>query len=75
VLTVPETIPLSPRQTAIIRLIPKGMTDEQIAKKLGIGTHTVQNHVKIILYKLRVRRRQEAAAKWIEMQSEKYNVP
>lgn len=53
---------LSPRETEVLRLIEKGMSNKQIARSLGIEVATVKNHVHRILEKLGVSRRGEAAA-------------
>jgi DNA-binding NarL/FixJ family response regulator len=42
-----------------LRLVAKGYTYPEIAKKLFIATKTVQNHVQNILTKLQLRRKYE----------------
>jgi DNA-binding CsgD family transcriptional regulator len=72
VLTAPlKTIPLSRRQVEIIRLISRGMRDEEIAKQIGIGVGTVRSYMQDIFYKLRVKTRQQAGAKWMQVQRER----
>jgi DNA-binding NarL/FixJ family response regulator len=53
---------LSERETEILTLIDRGLSNKEIARDLKIGLATVKNHVHNILEKLRVRRRAEAAA-------------
>lgn len=52
---------LSARETEVLVLIVKGMSNKQIAATLGIAEHTVKNHVKSILSKLGVEDRTQAA--------------
>jgi DNA-binding NarL/FixJ family response regulator len=54
--------PLTPRESEIVGLIDRGMSNKQIALALQIEVGTVKNHVHNILEKLRVQRRGEAAA-------------
>ena len=55
--------PLTARETEIIRLIDRGLSNKAIAVELGIELATVKNHVHNLLEKLRVHRRGEAAAR------------
>ena len=52
---------LSARETEVLTLIVKGMSNKQIAATLNIAEHTVKNHVKSILSKLGVEDRTQAA--------------
>jgi len=52
--------PLTPRQREILRLLALGLENKQIARRLGIGVHTVKTHVSRILYKLGASSRTEA---------------
>jgi DNA-binding NarL/FixJ family response regulator len=54
---------LTPRERDVLRLVERGMSNRQIALRLGIEVHTVKNHVHNILEKLQVRSRGEAAAR------------
>ena len=54
---------LTPRQVQIVQLLETGLTNKQIAEKLGIEFSTVKNHVHRLLKKLDVQRRQEAAGR------------
>jgi DNA-binding NarL/FixJ family response regulator len=52
---------LTPRETEILRMVAKGLTNKQIGIALGISNHTVKNHVNNIIEKLDVSDRTEAA--------------
>src|SRR5205823_2540406 len=47
-----KSVPLTPRQREILRLIAAGLENKQIARRLGIGVHTVKTHVSRVLSKL-----------------------
>jgi DNA-binding NarL/FixJ family response regulator len=52
--------PLSAREMEILTYITKGMSNKEIATKLGISHQTVKNHVTSILHKLGVNDRTQA---------------
>lgn len=52
---------LTGREAQILRLIQEGLSNKEIATRLGIAVATVKNHVHRLLGKLRVHRRLEAA--------------
>ena len=54
--------PLTPRQTQILSLIEQGLSNKEIARKLGIELATAKTHVHNVLEKLNVRGRGQAAA-------------
>lgn len=54
-------VPLSPREMEILELVTHGMSNKEIAFKLGISHQTVKNHMTAILRKLRVDDRTQAA--------------
>lgn len=54
-------IPLSPRETEILEHVTRGMSNKEIAFKLGISHQTVKNHMTAILRKLQVDDRTQAA--------------
>ena len=56
-------MPLTPRETEIVRLIDDGLSNREIAQRLAIEPATVKNHVHNLLEKLHVSRRGEAAAR------------
>jgi NarL family two-component system response regulator LiaR len=51
---------LTPRQREILRLLASGLENKQIARRLGIGVHTVKTHVSRVLQKLGATSRTEA---------------
>ena len=57
---------LTTREIEVLRLAAQGMTDPQIAERLGIGTRTVNSHMASIFNKLGVNSRAAAAVKAIE---------
>ena len=52
---------LTERETDVLRLIGKGLSNKEIAHELGIGEKTVKTHVSAILNKLGVLSRTQAA--------------
>jgi two-component system, NarL family, nitrate/nitrite response regulator NarL len=54
--------PLTERETQVVTLLERGLSNKEIARQLGIEVATIKNHVHHILEKLRVRRRGEVAA-------------
>ena len=61
--TEPEgLILLTPSERCVLQLINEGLSNKEIASKLGIAVPTAKHHVHSILSKLGVHRRGEAAA-------------
>ena len=56
---------LTPRQWEVLRLVREGLSNEEIARRLGISTDGAKFHVSEILSKLGVTSRREAA-RWDE---------
>lgn len=54
--------PLSPRQLEVMRLVAKGMSNDEIARTLEISRQTVKNHLTAAMRSLGVRRRGQAVA-------------
>jgi ATP/maltotriose-dependent transcriptional regulator MalT len=54
---------LSQRETGIVQLIARGMSNKQIAHSLGIAPETVKSHAKNIFIKLATRTRAQAVAR------------
>lgn len=51
---------LTSRERDILRVMAGGLTDKEIASRLGTRRHTVSNQVSVILLKLGARNRTEA---------------
>jgi DNA-binding NarL/FixJ family response regulator len=54
-------VPLSPREMEILEYVTRGLSNKEIATKLGISQQTVKNHMTSILKKLNVQDRTQAA--------------
>ncbi len=57
---IPADIPLTTREVEVLRLVAQGLTNNQIAQKLTISSHTVNTHVQAIYSKIGVTSRSEA---------------
>jgi LuxR family maltose regulon positive regulatory protein len=55
--------PLSPRELEVLRLLPTGLTAEELADELVISVNTVRTHLKNLYAKLGVHSRHEAVAR------------
>jgi two-component system, NarL family, nitrate/nitrite response regulator NarL len=53
---------LTPRERTVVGLIDDGLSNKEIARRLGIELSTVKNHVHHVLEKLHASRRAQAAA-------------
>ncbi len=53
---------LSPRETEVLGLVARGLTNREIGESLHIAENTVKNHLRNILDKLHLRNRAQAAA-------------
>jgi two-component system nitrate/nitrite response regulator NarL len=58
----PAPARLTARETDVVRLIGRGLSNKEIARELSIALPTVKNHVHSVLEKLQVRRRTEAVS-------------
>lgn len=52
--------PLTPREQEVLRLIARGLTNQEIAQELVISVDTVKSHVRAILDKLQAGSKREA---------------
>ncbi len=69
-------MPLSPRETEILRSVTSGLSNKEIAVELGISQQTVKNHMTSILRKLNVDDRTQAAVTairhgWVQIKDTK----
>ena len=53
----PDVGDLTPRAREVLGLVAQGLSDEEIAGKLGVSRNTIRNHVSAIYHKLGVHRR------------------
>lgn len=59
--------PLSPRELEVLQLISKGLSNQEIGKRLFLALDTVKGHNRRIFEKLQVNRRTEAIARAREL--------
>ena len=57
----PTTEPLSARELEVLRLLARGMSNQEIADTIVVGEATVRSHVSAILRKLQLASRTQAA--------------
>jgi len=55
---------LTPSELRVIELIGEGMSNREIAERLGVVEKTVKNHITAILAKMGLRRRTQVTA-WV----------
>ncbi|MFG6433122.1 LuxR C-terminal-related transcriptional regulator [Roseateles sp. LYH14W] len=62
VVTVPDwtTLPLTPRQKDVLRLLTQGLSNKLIARELGVSVETVKDHVAAVLKAMGVSSRTQA---------------
>ena len=63
----PRPHSLTKRELEVLRLLARGQTNQQIAKRLVVSTLTVKTHVQRIIGKLRVSDRTQAAVRAAEL--------
>lgn len=59
--------PLTPRELEVLQRLTQGLSNKQIAQRLGVGEHTVKFHVNAILGKLGVQSRSEAIVQAVRL--------
>jgi len=61
--TIPDDleVPLTPRETQVLRLVAMGLSNQEIADSLAISIETVKEHVQNLLRKLALNDRTQAA--------------
>lgn len=57
---------LTPREQQVLALLPRGLSNAQIAAQLGIATGTAKIHIEHILHKLGLKHRTQAAVRAAE---------
>ncbi len=62
---------LSPREWEVIACVARGMTNPEIAKRLGVSENTIRFHLKNIYTKIHVTNRTEAAGWYFEHGNER----
>lgn len=65
---LPNAEGLTTRESEILELLSKGLSNKEIAHKTNIATGTVRRHLENVFKKLHVRCRTEAAAKFLRNQ-------
>jgi RNA polymerase sigma factor (sigma-70 family) len=65
---VSDTVKLSKREREALVHLAQGLSNREIAERLGISINTVNKHVQQIFTKLNVRNRVQAATKAIELE-------
>lgn len=58
----PSTPALSRREVEVVRLIARGLSDQDIADEIGLSRNTIKTYVRRILWKLGCKSRAEAVA-------------
>ena len=56
---------LTPRQQQVLRLVAEGLTNQQIARRLGLSPHTVKKHLELIARRLGTANRAAASTRWM----------
>ncbi|HKI00485.1 MAG TPA: response regulator transcription factor [Thermoanaerobaculia bacterium] len=59
--------PLTPRELEVLQRLTQGLSNKQIAQRLGVSDHTVKFHVNSILGKLGVQSRSEAIVQAVRL--------
>ena len=61
----PQIYHLSPRELDVLRLVTEGLSDQEIALRLGISSNTASRHLASIREKMGTRSRTETAVRAI----------
>lgn len=65
--SVPEALLATPRQRDILNLLAKGKSNKEIARILGVSTHTIKNHLSKIYKRWGLNNRTQAVMKASEV--------
>ena len=57
---------LSPQERRVLALVADGLTNKEVGEKLGLSDNTVKNYLVTVFEKLQVKRRSQAAAKFVQ---------
>jgi len=57
-----ESVRLTPREGEVISLLGEGLSNKEMARRMGIAVHTIKSHVHNVLEKLALHSRLEVAA-------------
>jgi DNA-binding NarL/FixJ family response regulator len=57
---------LSPQESKVLALVAEGLTNKQVGEKLGLSENTVKNYLVNVFEKLKVKRRAQAAAIFVQ---------
>jgi DNA-binding NarL/FixJ family response regulator len=57
-----ESVRLTAREQEIVALLGEGLSNKEIATRMGVAVHTVKSHVHNVLEKLALNSRLEVAA-------------
>jgi DNA-binding NarL/FixJ family response regulator len=61
---------LTPRQSQVLALIASGLSDREVAERLGLAHRTVRTHIDRMLREHGLRSRTEAVAAWLRGQQD-----
>lgn len=56
---------VTPRQAEILRLIASGLSDKEIASRLGLSPRTIQSHLDRLFLQYGLHKRAAAVAAWL----------
>jgi two-component system, NarL family, response regulator DevR len=62
---------LSPQERRVLALVAEGLTNKQVGARLGLSNNTVKNYLITVFEKLRVKRRAQAAALYVQAEANK----
>jgi DNA-binding NarL/FixJ family response regulator len=60
---------VTPRQAQILRLVASGLSDKEIATRLGVSPRTIQSHLDRLFLEHGLHKRAAAVAAWLENRS------